>query len=385
MNITSQLSLTLPNDIWHSIIENLTYKALFKLKIISKNFGVLYESQIIYLLRRILYNPRNAIKINVDNYNLKQLYHMCKIQDNKILISAGSNHSLIYNEKLYYLGPKDYLNGNRNGKISYHCYEQFNNLKIISSGYEYSLILDNDDNLFLINGNVIKKLQDYPKDIIKLQVGKFGSPVLTQNGKMYDIGIMDSGGYPGIKIENLSKVIDIHENEHSVLALTEDNDIYVLYSTGPGFTKPKILGTVDGAISVTHNDTSILILTKRGTVYKVNRRDIYDVNNIRCTNLNVDNIVQISTGKNHSLLLNNNGEVYGLGNNSRGQLCLLSVMTSIPKLMCNLPSNIISIAAGDNFSLILRDNGELYGFGYNNEGQLGHTDIQSIRTATRIL
>ena len=86
----------------------------------------------------------------------------------------------------------------------------------------------------------------------------------------------------------------------------------------------------------------------------------------------IKNIIKISTGNSHSLLLSENGNIYGLGSNSWGELGLsnhfhkTTIAIHISKI-----SNIIDISAGDGFSLILNNEGRAYSFGNNTYDQLG--------------
>ncbi len=90
---------------------------------------------------------------------------------------------------------------------------------------------------------------------------------------------------------------------------------------------------------------------------------------------------QVSAGSIHSLILCDDGSVYGFGSNASGQLGLghtddQSTPQLIPMTMEARPCQ---ISAGAGHSLILCDDGSVYGFGSNASGQLGlgHTDDQS--------
>jgi alpha-tubulin suppressor-like RCC1 family protein len=93
-------------------------------------------------------------------------------------------------------------------------------------------------------------------------------------------------------------------------------------------------------------------------------------------------IISASVGQEHSLLLSEQGEVYGLGYNAAGQLGLpetrssldqgnleiadsenQSTITPIPKMR--------EISAGAYHSLFLSSTNQIYSCGYNNLGQLG--------------
>ncbi len=82
----------------------------------------------------------------------------------------------------------------------------------------------------------------------------------------------------------------------------------------------------------------------------------------------------VSSGGQHSLALNADGQVYGFGCNYYGQLGLgdnkdREILTLIPSL-----TNIISISSAYYHSLALTADGHVYVFGHNNFGQLGLGD-----------
>ncbi len=80
----------------------------------------------------------------------------------------------------------------------------------------------------------------------------------------------------------------------------------------------------------------------------------------------------ISASASHSLVLLENGEVYGFGRNDGGQLGLgagaASTRTPVKIEGVGL---IKGISAGNDFSLLLTNTGEVYGFGSNDYNQLG--------------
>lgn len=82
----------------------------------------------------------------------------------------------------------------------------------------------------------------------------------------------------------------------------------------------------------------------------------------------LSNIAEVSAGYRHSLALNKNGEVSSWGYNLRGDLGLgtNSELEDMPQRV-NL-KNIMSIVAGHDFSTVLNNKGELIIFGENNSG-----------------
>jgi alpha-tubulin suppressor-like RCC1 family protein len=91
-----------------------------------------------------------------------------------------------------------------------------------------------------------------------------------------------------------------------------------------------------------------------------------------------DQITAISAGAGHSLVLNFQGRVYSFGYNGHGQLGLgkkgnKDSPTLIP-ISCPQMEEIIAISAGTFHSLILNDQGQVLSFGANKDGRLGLGD-----------
>lgn len=112
-------------------------------------------------------------------------------------------------------------------------------------------------------------------------------------------------------------------------------------------------------------------------------------------------VVKVVAGKFHTLVITDNGVVYGCGSNSENQLGLgfeideqrllvklpISDINLLPAESCDLPfisiddeesaagkMNIIQIAEGQDHKLMLTSDGKVYGYGNNCHGQLGYSD-----------
>lgn len=100
-------------------------------------------------------------------------------------------------------------------------------------------------------------------------------------------------------------------------------------------------------------------------------------------------IMQITAGDYHNLVLTSNGQIYTWGANSQGQLGHgTNQKVTRPKLVTAdnaLNHTFIQVAGGKSHSLAVTENGEVYACGYNKNGQLGLPD-QKIRTSfTKVL
>ena len=87
----------------------------------------------------------------------------------------------------------------------------------------------------------------------------------------------------------------------------------------------------------------------------------------------LNKIVSISAGDNHSLLLDKQGDVYSFGNNGSGQLGRQTLKDNSAQIPTKIPelNNIIAMSAGSLHSLLLDKQGNVYSFGDNRFGQLG--------------
>lgn len=86
----------------------------------------------------------------------------------------------------------------------------------------------------------------------------------------------------------------------------------------------------------------------------------------------------VSSGKNHSLLKTDNGEIFAWG--TWGDISLESNIETFSKIYPSDISNLIqlsakdkvvSVSSGDQHSFILTEMGEVYSFGFDGQGQLG--------------
>ena len=95
--------------------------------------------------------------------------------------------------------------------------------------------------------------------------------------------------------------------------------------------------------------------------------------------------VAISCGAYHTIVLMDDGSVYGTGFNGNGQLgigsndsqTILTLMTSIPE-----EKTPIAISCGGLHTIVLMDDGSVYGTGTNYDGQLGNGDENDQTTLT---
>ena len=88
-------------------------------------------------------------------------------------------------------------------------------------------------------------------------------------------------------------------------------------------------------------------------------------------------IVEVATGKSHTLFLTSCGKVLAAGSNEQGQ-CGQGRKTGnleTPKLVVHDgAADIVSVACGAEFSVMLDKEGKVWTFGHPENGTLGHND-----------
>jgi len=87
-------------------------------------------------------------------------------------------------------------------------------------------------------------------------------------------------------------------------------------------------------------------------------------------------VVEVASGKAHTLFLTSCGRVFAAGSNENGQ-CGQGRKTGnleVPKVVVYEGPSIVSVAAGSEFSVLLDKEGKVWTFGHPENGTLGHND-----------
>jgi alpha-tubulin suppressor-like RCC1 family protein len=97
----------------------------------------------------------------------------------------------------------------------------------------------------------------------------------------------------------------------------------------------------------------------------------------------IDNVKKVACGVQHTIVLKNDGTVWGVGYNLEGELGLGNTETKYSFVNTGL-SNIKDIACGYWYSFAVTNNNEVYATGYNNKGQLGLGDTTDRHSFTKV-
>ena len=99
------------------------------------------------------------------------------------------------------------------------------------------------------------------------------------------------------------------------------------------------------------------------------------------TNINND-VKQIACGNDHTVILKNDGSVWGCGLNTSGQLGLgiITNKSTFTQVTTNINNDVKQIYCGCMYTFIIKNDGSIWSCGWNNVGQLGlgSTNNQSV-------
>lgn len=142
---------------------------------------------------------------------------------------------------------------------------------------------------------------------------------------------------------------------------------------------PVQVSSLNGIVAIACGIMQSYALKADGTVYAWGYNMNGELGNNTTTDTNlpvqvpgVNNVVAIAAGNNHFIVLLNDGTVWTCGNNNFGELGNATPVTYSASLVqvINLDS-VVQITGGSNHSLALRADGTLWSWGYNYAGQLG--------------
>jgi hypothetical protein len=102
-------------------------------------------------------------------------------------------------------------------------------------------------------------------------------------------------------------------------------------------------------------------------------------------NISIGQIISVSCGGNHSLLLNSQGQVFSFGDKGAVLGLGSSKIKGFPMFIKTKKiGKIIAISAGNNHSLLLNSHGQVFSFGIGHNGKLGLGDTKTRNTPTLI-
>jgi alpha-tubulin suppressor-like RCC1 family protein len=386
----------LPDEILANILVKLDCKTITLFCLLSKRFNKFCSTdKYTELLRTKIWEK---IKLDTRNYDKYQLHRLCLNLNHKIFLSItcyNKPRSFIINDKNQVYG----FGSNQGGQLGFfeqadvflHKYKDvlspklipnLNNIIQVCYNNDVSFFLDNYGEIYYIHmDRYLEKHGDGYRGRYRLDIKKFPNiPNIAQIAITHNyLFMLDNQG--DIYSAELNKIID---------GMGDEKDISNLVLGG------------NNIIQISVGNNHVLALNNNGIVYSFSvgseNRDDNNYGQLGLGNnfpnfivenfnpkiiQNIDNIIQVSTGNTHSLVLHSQGYVYSFGNNNFGQLGIQKdldreiegrdditgnpIITTadykeIPVLIPTL-NNIIQISTGYNYSLALNDQGQVYYFG----------------------
>lgn len=356
---------------------------------------------------------------------------------NTIFANSNSNFALSQDGKVYawgYNGTGVLGLGDRNDRAIPEPIKALEGVPIqkLAKGYGYTIALLEDNTLYgwgwkeetLLGISTLPALEPQrlavPVDetIVDISTGQDHVMLLTESGKIWVWGIGNYGnignGYTFYIAEEPIElptfcddlVVKIVTDTFTNAAITESGDVYIwgaqTYSQEEAVyvTEPtKVEGLDDIHIVQVSLGRCAAFLSEDGKVYTWGQNflgecgvgDRYaQVTPVQVTALDLEKIVQISSGSNHVLALTEDGRVFAWGYNNRGQTSspltpsLSDNFILLPYEITNL-SEIVQIFAGPEYSIALAKSGKIYTWGFGGEGQLGTDNRDTIITTPTAL
>ena len=312
-------------------------------------------------------------------------------------------------------------------KTFVHITTNADNIKSVYCGYQHTLILKNDGTLWGCgyNGYGQLGLGDVDKKIVFTQIvtnadniksiycGDKHTIILKNDGTLWGCGENDYGQLGLGDTNNRDTFTQITTNTDNIksvycglrqtLILKNDGTLWVcgqnnsgqlgLGDTDDRNTFTRITTNANNIKSVCCSGFSMIVLKNDGTLWGCGRNDCSQLGlgdtNSRTTltimGINTNDIELINCGYDYTLILKNDGTLWGCGANGSGQLGLGD--TDDRNIFTQITTNtndIKSIYCGHNHTLILKNDGTLWGSGWNGYGQLGLRGISNRTTFTQI-
>lgn len=144
----------------------------------------------------------------------------------------------------------------------------------------------------------------------------------------------------------------------------------------PGLSTPQKIPGVSNVVAVSRGYDHSLLLTADGSVYSFGRNHKGQlgtgdqISRSTPAALPLSDIIQIGAGANTSFALDRQGVLWGWGSNGSAELARTDSSEYLQPVQISLPQAIRQFAAGKSHVLALTQSGDLYGWGLNSSSQI---------------
>nr|XP_046916402.1 uncharacterized protein LOC124496883 [Dermatophagoides farinae] len=201
-----------------------------------------------------------------------------------------------------------------------------------------------------------------------------------------------------ISLLNDVKIVQVENGCNFVAILTDDGQVFLASLVESKWETNETLRLISNhndrfkmiACGVTH----LLLLRQDGHVFAMGKNEFGQLTGNEKSSYesmihidNLENVKFIDCGQYHSLSLTDKGKIYSWGDDNCGQLGLGYESDGKTPCLVNvdsIDSRVKDIVAGDNHSLVLFENGQLWGCGSNYQGELGFDNYNNRSKLTKI-
>ena len=304
-------------------------------------------------------------------------------------ISAGANHSLFLKSDgtVWSSGENsegrlgDGTTTNRTGAVQVMktSVESLNGVSSISGGYFHSVFLKNDGSIFTVGLNADGQLGDstYSNRIFPVQVQDSLGNIISTGRQI------DAGGWHTVILDKDGTVWNVGRNQFGQLGdgtiTKRNNPIKVSLSNGNLF---------DQVISISAKANQTILIKDNGTIWGIGKNTDGRLGNGSTSNksrpesfvdaqgLPVTDVISCSSGNMQTIYLKVNGSLWSTGSNAHGQLGdgTTTDRTNPVRVLQPLGgavSNIVKFASGHSHNILLKGDSSVWGVGYNDRGQIG--------------
>ena len=302
-----------------------------------------------------------------------------------------------------------------------------NNVKSVYCGGRHTIILKNDGTLWgcgnnsfgqfglgdTTNRNIFTKIITNANNIKEVYCGSYHVIILKNDGTLWgcgknDYGQLGLGDNTNRNIftqiaTNIDDIKSICCGDNYTFILKNDNTLWGCGDNSCGqlglgdktnrTTFTRVTTNTDDIKEIYCGSYHAIILKNDGTLWSCGDNSFNQLglgdNKIRTTftqvTANTDNIKEIYCGANRTLILKNDGTLWGCGYNRYGELGLGEIADkNIFTQITTNADDIKLVCCGDNYTIILKNDDTLWGCGANNYGQLGLGDTANRNIFTKV-